>query len=300
MLLLRKIFTGFFCRNILLLFFLASAVASSIAQPLGGVGGERSEQPEQEPLISLPYHLDPNAKIKAPDSFQIPAIRFLSSTDFFPFNYRDNNGRLIGYNIDLAKEICALLDIACTMQAWPWEQIEGALDDNQGDAIISGLAINGQSANRFDFSNIYLMLPARFIVKKSNLTQFDANNLQNKKISVRKNSKHEQFLQKYFTQSQIISFESELAALKSMQESDVFAYFGDGMRGSFWLNENINCCAFAGAPYFNSTYFGTGLAISLPIGRDGLRGAINYSLAELKRNGKLDELYLRWFPISFY
>ncbi len=250
--------------------------------------------------LPLPYHLDPHSKIKAPHSASVPAIRFLSSTDFFPFNYRNSSGRLVGYNIDLSNEICALLDISCTMQAWPWEQIKNALKDNQGDALISGLAINNESANQFDFSNIYLMLPARFIIQKSNQQFFDASDLENKKIAVIANSAHAKYLNKYFISVEQVVFDSELEALKSLQNGETFAYFGDGMRASFWLNENINCCEFTGEAYFNSTYFGEGMSIAFPLEREAVRKAINYSLAQLKRNGKLDELYLRWFPISFY
>ena len=93
----------------------------------------------------------------------VPAIRFLTSADFPPFNYRDETGQLTGFNYDLAKEICAILEVACTVQAWPFEQLPDALADNQGDALIAGLAISDETAARFDFSNPYLMLPARFV-----------------------------------------------------------------------------------------------------------------------------------------
>ena len=40
---------------------------------------------------------------------------------------------------------------------------------------------------------------------------------------------------------------------------------------------------------------------SFPRPPEGAAGpAIDYSLARLKKDGTLDELYLRWFPIGFY
>ena len=77
-------------------------------------------------------------------------------------------------------------------------------------------------------------------------------------------------------------------------------YFGDAMRASFWLNTHIDCCDFAGEPYFRPDLFGEGLAVALPAGHDAVRQAIDYGLARLKRSGVYDELYLRWFPVSFY
>ena len=75
----------------------------------------------------------------APDLAAVRSIRFLTTADFPPFNYRDRTGALIGYNVDLAKGICGELKVTCTIQAWPWEQAPKALQDNQGDALIAGL-----------------------------------------------------------------------------------------------------------------------------------------------------------------
>jgi polar amino acid transport system substrate-binding protein len=42
------------------------------------------------------------------------------------------------------------------------------------------------------------------------------------------------------------------------------------------------------------------MAIAVASGHDAVRQAIDYSLARLKKDGTLDELYLRWFPVGFY
>ena len=72
------------------------------------------------------------------------------------------------------------------------------------------------------------------------------------------------------------------------------------MRASFWFNDNPDCCAFAGQAYFRPDLFGEGFSVAVPPGHDAVRQAIDYSLARLKKSGKLDELYLRWFPVGFY
>jgi len=249
---------------------------------------------------NIPFHSDPNARVEAIEASSLPAIRFLTGADFAPFNFQNKEGKLVGFHLDLIKEICNYLDIACTVQEWPWDQIENALSDNQGDAMLAGLAITNESAKKFDFSDIYMMFPARFVVLKENIENFDANMLDGKKISTRKNSNHEKFLQKYLPNAKIVEAENEIEALKAIQVGLADVYFGDAMRASFWLNENPLCCSFAGKAYFNAQYFGEGLAIALPISRPAVRDGLNYALAQLKKNGKLDELYLRWFPVSFY
>src|ERR1700712_950916 len=107
---------------------------------------------------TLPYHSDPSARELVPNLTAVPNIRFLTTADFPPFNYRDRSGELIGFNIDLARAVCADLSITCTIQAWPWEQAGKALEDGQGDALVAGVAMTKENGALYDFSNVYLML----------------------------------------------------------------------------------------------------------------------------------------------
>lgn len=248
----------------------------------------------------LPYHVDPGARDVVPNLAAVPAIRFLTTADFPPFNFRDSSGELVGFNVDLARAICGELKIACTVQAWPWEQAAKALEDNQGDALIAGLAVTPENGELFDFSQIYLMLPGRFVTSVDAAQDFDPFALGGRKVAVRRGSTHEEFMRRYLPAAELVGFESEFDALDALEKGEVDAWFGDGLRASFWLNTHIGCCDFAGQPYFRPDLFGQGLAVALPAGHDAVRQAIDYGLTRLKRSGVYDELYLRWFPVSFY
>lgn len=248
---------------------------------------------------ALPYHADPSAREISPNLAAVPAIRFLTTADFPPFNFRDGQGELIGFNIDLARRICSEINVACTVQAWPWEQAPDALIDNQGDALIAGLELSANNGAKFDFSGVYLRLPGRFVVRTEDAAGFDAQKLSGKTIAVRSGSSHAKFVARYLPGAKVVPFETELAALAAVKAHKADVYFGDGMRASFWLNDNSDC-SFAGQPYFRTDLFGEGLSIAVPAGHDAVRQAIDSALAKLKQNGALDELYLRWFPVGFY
>jgi polar amino acid transport system substrate-binding protein len=249
---------------------------------------------------ALPFHMDPSARELVPNLVAVPAIRFLTTADFPPFNYRDADGQLIGFNVDLARSLCDELKVACTIQAWPWEQAARALEDNQGDALIAGLAITPENGALFDFSSIYLALPARFVTRLGEAAGFDPVALAGKKVAVRAGSTHAEFVRRYLPEAVLAEMQTEIAALDALERSEVDAYFGDALRASFWLNEHLTCCDFAGEPYFRPDLFGEGFAVALPAGHDTVRQAIDYGLVRLKRSGVLDEIYLRWFPVSFY
>lgn len=249
---------------------------------------------------ALPYHADPSAREILPGANAVPAIRFLTTADFPPFNFRDASGELIGFNVDLAKAICDEVNVACTLQAWPWEQAANALSDNQGDALIAGLEMSEANGQLFDFSATYMALPGRFVTRAEDVRSFDIDGLTGKTVAVRRDSAHQAFMQRYLPDVSVEQFDTELAGLAALQASAVDVFFGDGMRTSFWLNQNLDCCGFAGGAYFRPALFGEGLSIAVPAGNDAIRHAIDWALVRLKDNGVLDELYLRWFPVGFY
>ncbi len=249
---------------------------------------------------TLPNHTDPSARELLPSVTPVPAIRFLTTADFPPFNFRDGGGELIGFNIDLARRICAEVDVACTIQAWPWEQVADALADNQGDALIAGLALTPENGERFDFTATYLALPGRFVTRLEDADRFDPAQRPEVAVAVRSGSAHATFLQRYLPDVPVTGFPTEIEALEAVKAGTADAFFGDAMRASFWINENLGCCSFAGEPYFRPALFGEGLAVAVPAGQDAVRQAIDWALVRLQDNGTLDELYLRWFPVGFY
>src|SRR5690606_29291818 len=187
---------------------------------------------------ALPYHSDPDAREILPSLTPVPAIRFLTTADFPPFNFRDSTGELIGFNVDLAKRICAEVNVACTIQAWPWEQAANALSDDQGDALIAGLAMNDENGALFDFSATYLALPGRFVTRAPDIGVFDAQRLAGRTVAARRDSAHADFIARYLPAAEAVLFDSEIAALEALRDETVDAVFGDAMRASFWLNEN--------------------------------------------------------------
>ena len=89
----------------------------------------------------------------------------------------------------------------------------------------------------------------------------------------------------------------DLCSLKPVE-----ATFADGMALSFWLSGSgsQSCCRFVGGPYLLPAYLGPGMAIATRRDRPELAAAFDYALHEINANGTFAELYLRYFPISFF
>lgn len=232
-------------------------------------------------------------------------LRFLTTLDFPPFNALNDAGQLSGYNVDLAKALCSQLGLSdiCQIEAVPWAELESRLENGDAEAVIAGLSANAQNREKFVFTRAYMRLPARFVTMKAKRFSEPASiAVRGKTVGVIAGTAHEQLLKAYFPQATANPYPDRAALLAALQNGEVNAAFDDGMALSFWLESDQanDCCSFADGPYLAPQYLGPGLSIAVAQNNVALASAFNNALQSLQQQGKLTELYLRYFPHSFY
>jgi polar amino acid transport system substrate-binding protein len=259
----------------------------------------------QQASPSLLLLFDARERLAKPDLSSLVRLRFLTSVDFPPFNFTDQNGKLAGFNIDLAREICGELEIAdkCQIQALPFGELKDALAASQGDAVIAGLAVTPDLRRQFAFSRPYLMLPARFVRNlKAPVKGENAAALSGHPVGVVKGTTHEAMLAAYFPTIKTVPFDTKATLLAALKDGKVDAAFADALQLSFWVSSQASakCCALFDGPYLSEQFLGEGMTIMLRQ-KDGiLTAALDHALATLSRNGRLQEIYLRYFPYGLY
>lgn len=255
----------------------------------------------QEEAVTVPNFWDPKAVHDRPNS--IPdKIQFLSTDGYPPFVFRDPQGRLTGFNVDLARALCQELGSSCALRIKDFDVLLPALDEEEGDAIIAGLSRNLPAARKLNFTDDYLKLPARFITTAGNSGAFDEQELSGKSIAVVAGSRYEAFAQRFWPDAEIVSLETSADARKAVIDAEADLHFGDGLSLSFWLPsaDAAGCCVFVGGPWLETGYFDQGMAIATRADDPERAAALNYALRQLHQKGVYRELYLRYFPKSFY
>jgi polar amino acid transport system substrate-binding protein len=254
---------------------------------------------------SIPNFWDAKERLAKPDISDLQRVRFLTTVDFPPFNFIDSSGRLSGFHVDLVRAICRELDIVakCQIQALPWGEVESALQRKGGEAIIAGLAVTEENRAKYAFTRSYLQFPARFVTTKAKaLAEPLHEKLKGDPVGVLAGSAHEKVLRAYFPDVKVITFGKQEEMLGDLKAGKVAAVFGDGMRLGFWLagSDSADCCRFSGGPYLAPEFLGSGLAIAVAPENAKLAAAFDYALHEINAKGVFAELYLRYFPVSFY
>lgn len=287
------------CIKILIAYCQRLLWVAGLAVLLTGPGWAQSEDP------FIPNFWDKHERFVKPDMSSVVRLRFLTTTDFPPFNFIDRSKRLTGFHVDLAKAICNELGLLqrCQIQALPWDELSPALEKGDGEAIIAGMAISPDTREKLDFSKPYFHIPARFVALNDSQAQepmYMATS--GKTVGVVKNSIHEAYYDQVFGKRKFNSYETRFEALDALMKREVDAVFTDSVSLSFWLaSENSRgCCRFVGGPYLSEKFFGKGMAIALPKGEDVLRDGINYALKQINDKGLFGELYLKYFPIGIF
>ena len=253
------------------------------------------------PPVRVPGFWDPRRRPERPDLSRISVIRFLTETDYPPFNYAGPDGNPRGFNIDLARMLCEELKLACTIQMRRFETLIPALNGNQGDAAIASITATVDMRTKVDFTDPYYRTPARFVARRDSAIEDPLpERLEGKKVAVVAGTAHEAYLKALFTEAEIRAYPTDEAARLALRGGEVDLLFGDSITLAFWLNgtDSENCCAFRGGPYVDSRYFGEGVGIIVKKGNDTMRLALNWALFRVWEQGRFTDLWLRYFPVS--
>ncbi len=272
------------------------AVASAVAQTI-------------PPRPDIPDLFDPDHRLPKPDLAAVKTIRFLTTDDFPPFHFTTADGTLTGFDVDLARAICADLKIACTIQARRFDQLVGEIKAGHDDALIAAVANNPATRADLDFTAPYYTTPARFATRlqskpdaKGPVGAMAPDALADRAIGVEGGTAHEAYLKAFFPKTLLRPYRNQPDLRAALGNGEVEAIFGDGIGLSLWLNgtDAKGCCGFRGGPFTESRYFGNGVSIAVGKGNDALREVLDYELDALTRDGTYADLYLKYFPIGFY
>jgi len=281
-----------------IVFALVLTGAASGQSPSGQVTPKAAAEAAPQ---AVPGFWDPRRRPDRPDLSRITVIRFLTETDYPPFNFTGPDGNPAGFNVDLARMICEEIKVNCTIQMRRFETLIDALASNRGDAIIASLSATPQLRARVDFSDPYYRAPARFVSRRDQvMREVRPEYLEGRKVGVIAGSSHEADLKAMFTDAELHGYPNDDALRSALRRGEVDFIFGDAISLAFWINgtDSAECCAFSGGPFVESRYFGEGIGIAVRKGNDLLRQALNWALFRLWEKGRYTDLWLRYFSVS--
>jgi len=216
-----------------------------------------------------------------------------------PFSEVGADGKLKGFEIDLALAYCAEMKADCTLVQQDFDGLIPALQSRKVDAIIASVSITDERKKTIAFSNAYYNTPARFAAKAGAKFDFTAAGLKGKKIGVQRATIHEAFAADLFKQSEIVRYAAQDQAFLDLKSGRIDLTLADlvAIDQGFLGKPDGKGFAFVGPSYDDVKYFGVGSGVGMRKADEKTLGKkFNDAIAAIQANGTFKKLNDKYFP----
>lgn len=216
---------------------------------------------------------------------------------YLPFNYIEiKTGQPAGWDYDTFTQICTLLHCSPVFIESGWDGLIQSVADGLNDLGADGLTITDERKQIVDFSDGYLQIIQRVLVRAGE-NRFDSleDLAKDEKLTVGTQSGTSNYdtAVKYVPADRVKAFEQMPFAVQALLSKDVDAVVIDEVAGLGYQGLDKDTLAFVG-PSLSSDELG----FLFPKGSN-LVVPVNQAIAALKASGALDEINIKFFGPDF-
>ena len=211
-----------------------------------------------------------------------------------PMGYRDENGEIVGFDIDVAREVCSRLGVELKTQPIDWSAKELELLSKNIDCIWNGFTVTEERKEKILFSEPYLKNRQVVIVRNDGEINSIAS-LSGKKVGVQAGSSGEYAFEQtevYPTVS-IVAFKDFLTAITDLKIGGVDAVVIDEIVADSQIKKADaanQLKILRSEPIASEDY-----AIGFRKGEQKLVDAVQQKINEMKKDGTLKKISEKWF-----
>lgn len=216
--------------------------------------------------------------------------------DVRPFGFTDAEGKLSGFDIDLAHEFARRwLDDAAAVELVIVSAADRIprLTSGDVDLLIAAMPHKRERDALIDFSDPYFV-DGQTLLIRSDSKVTTISDLRDKPVAALQDAPAldtlRQFAESQAVPLKLVTFPAYPQALDALQNGQVDALTADSVTLSQFAQEAPTLRLIG--QRFTQEYFGIGL----PQGDSRLRALVNFTLQDMKADGTYDDLYRHWFP----
>ena len=220
-----------------------------------------------------------------------------------PFSEVTPDGKLIGFDIDIANALCEEMKVECELVTQDWDGIIQQLNNRKYDAIVASMSITEERKKSVDFTNKYYNTPAKFVRKKGSGIEITEAGLKGKIVGVQRATIHDAFVTEvYGDEVEVKRYGTQDEAYLDMVAGRVDLLLADSvaMQGGFLDSDDGKDYEFVGPDFSDPKYFGDGAGIALRKGTDDLRQMFNDAIDAIRANGKYKAIQDKYFDFDVY
>jgi polar amino acid transport system substrate-binding protein len=221
-------------------------------------------------------------------------IVMASNAEWPPLEFVDENGEVVGFEIDLLKELEGVTDYTFEVKNVSWDGIFAGLANGAYDGVISGVSVTDERKKSMSFSDVFLNINQSIISLSSNENpSTNLESLVSKKAGVLIGSTSDILLQDSGLDIDIMSYDSIALAVEDLINGNLECVLTDSVVAGEYVVTNK---AFEGKLKITGDLDGVSEPIAMCFNKDDSfhTEIVNAGLKILTENGTLDKLYKKW------
>lgn len=215
-------------------------------------------------------------------------ITFAMEPSYPPFEFTNEKGEIIGFDVDVANAICKEIQATCKFKGESFDALISNLKAKRFDAAISAMDITESRSRQVLFSDAYYDSTASYVAFKGKATLETAKN-----IGVQNGTTFQQYTVAETKQYSPKAYTSLQDAILDLKNGRIDIIFGDTAVLADMINKEPEI-QFVGEKVTNKKYFGNGLGIAMNKSNKALAESLNKGLAAIKANGEYQKIYDKW------
>ena len=250
-------------------------------------------------------------------SAQADSIRIGTEGAYPPWNAKDESGKLIGFEVELANWLCIYMGADCTLVEQDWDGMIPGLIMRKYDAIMAGMSITDERMKTINFSQGYADEVASLAVMKgSSLEGMDTPKainlsigggdvkkalktltaaLAGKTIGVQTATIHQNFLESGDVGSvKVRTYKTQDEVNLDLAAGRIDAALAAAVAFTDYSEKSGKSVVLVG-PTFSGGAFGNGVGVGIRKDDTALLKKFNAAINQARKSGKISELAIKWF-----
>ncbi|MFN9790037.1 MAG: transporter substrate-binding domain-containing protein [Holosporales bacterium] len=225
-------------------------------------------------------------------------VRVAMEGSYAPFNFTNAEGKLSGFDYDIAVAVCAAAQLTCEFITQAWDGLIPGLLTSRYDIIASSLSITEARKQAVAFSNRYYRTPIRFLVPSDAGFIVSDEGLKNKRIGAQRATTSATYLEeRYRGIVDVKLYDTHENGLSDLAAGRLDAYIADALMTWQWLQSpEGQKFGFRG----ETVFVDQGIGMALRKDDTELLATINTALEKIRADGTYQSINDKYFPFSIY
>jgi len=222
------------------------------------------------------------------------AVFVLGLDDSFPpMGFRDEKGGIVGFDIDLAREVCLRMGVELKLQPIDWDAKILDLNSRDIDAIWNGLTITDERKESITFSKPYIA-NRQIIIVKSGSGIDTITGLSGKKVGLQLGSSAENAVLSHAgaaeSFAEMAKYQDNVQALMDLEVGRIDAVVVDEILGRYYISKKPGMFTVAAEAFAEEQY-----GIGFRLGELALAAEVDRILDEMDKDGTAGKISVKWF-----